>query len=142
MANVKINSVDENGEKIKKPHKGSENLRSFAELTPEERRDMGSKGGKKAAENRKCKATFKEAMQWALELPAMKGNPTVDKIRKQFPGMNNRDAMVITMVAEAIKKGNVKAFEAVRDTAGESPRKALDLSGDDGALTINIKTVD
>lgn len=136
--NIKVN-ID--GQKPKKPHKGSENLRNIKDLTPEQHREMSSKGGKKAALNRKCRASFKEALQWALELPAMKGNLTVDKLRKQFPGMNNRDALVISMVSEAIKKGNVKAFEAVRDTVGEAPRKQIALDEDAG-ITINIKTVE
>ena len=141
MADIKVNMTDENGAKVKKPHKGSENLISFKDMTPEQHAKLSSAGGKKAAENRKCRATFKEALQWALELPAMNGNPTVSKLRKKFPGMNNRDAMVISMITEAINKGNVKAFEVVRDTVGESPKQNISL-GDDGGITINIKTVE
>lgn len=114
----------------------------FNNISPERHKEIASMGGKAAAAKRAYNASFKEAMMWALELPAMKGNPTVDKLRKEFPGLTNRDAMAISMTAEAIKKGNVKAFEAVRDTAGESPRQAIDLNGEEGGLTINIKTVD
>ena len=116
-------------------------LRNFKEMTEEEHKAIASKGGKAAAESKRYNESFKQAVQWAMELPAMKGNPTVDRLRKEFPRLNNRDAMAISMTAEAIKKGNVKAFEALRDTAGESPKQTIDL-GDDGALTINIKTVD
>ena len=140
MADIKVKTDDPSAPK-KRNSKSLENLKSFADRTPEERKLIGSAGGKARAEKMKYRASFKEAMQWALELPAMKGNPTVDKIRKQFPGINNRDAMAISMVAEAIKKGNVKAFEAVRDTNGESPHRTIDL-GDEGGITINIKTVE
>lgn len=116
------------------------NLRTFDKMSPEEKRAIQSKGGKASAEKRRYNESFKMAVEWALTLPAMKGNPTVEKIRKAYPKLNNRDAMAISMVAEAIKKGNVKAFEALRDTAGESPKKSVDLGGE--ALTINIKTVE
>ena len=66
-------------------------------MTEEERKAIGSKGGKASAEAKAHAKTFKEAMQWALELPAMKGNPTVDKIAKRYPGLTNRDAMAIAM---------------------------------------------
>lgn len=115
-----------------------DNLRKTMPI--EERRAMGSRGGKKAAENRAYRKSFKMALEWALEMPAMKGNPTVDKIRKEFPDLNNRDAMAIAAVSEALLKGNMKAFEAVRDTVGEAPRKAVDFG--DEAITINIKTVE
>lgn len=116
------------------------NLKPFDKMTLEERKALGSKGGKAAAEARAYKASFKQALEWALEMPAVKGNPTVDKIRKEFPRLNNRDAMAISAVAEAILHGNMKAFEAVRDTVGEAPRKTVDL-GDEG-VTINIRTVE
>lgn len=116
-------------------------LRNFKEMTEEEHKAIASKGGKASAEAKRYNESFKQAVQWAMELPAMKGNPTVDRLRKEFPRLNNRDAMAISMTAEAIKKGNVKAFEALRDTAGESPAKAVTL-GEDGGITINIKTVE
>ena len=121
--------------------KANINPHRFDLLTPEERFARQSRGGKRAAEVRKYNESFKKAVQWAMELPAMRGNPTVDRLRKEFPLLNNRDAMAISMTAEAIKKGNVKAFEVLRDTAGEAPKKEMSL-GDGEPLTINIKTVD
>ena len=115
-------------------------LRNFNDMPEEESFAIRSAGGKASAAKRKYRASFKDAMQWALELPAVKGNPTVDKIKKQYPGLNNRDAIAISMVAEAIRKGNVKAFEAVRDTTGESPTRAIDLG--QTTMSINIKTVE
>lgn len=116
-----------------------DNLRT--QMPIEERREMGRKGGLAAAEKRLYNKSFKLALEWALEMPAIKGNPTVDKIRKEFPGLNNRDAMAISAVAEALLHGNMKAFEAVRDTVGEAPRKQISLDEDAG-ITINIKTVE
>ncbi len=122
--------------------KEKENLNGykFNEIPHETLQEYGRKGAKAAAEKKKYNQSFRQAVQWAMELPAMRGNPTVDKLRKEFPLLNNRDAMAISMTAEAIKRGNVKAFEALRDTAGESPKQSVSL--DDGSITINIKTVE
>lgn len=119
-----------------------QNLTPFNQMSEEKHKSLASKGGKNKAKNRMYNESFKEAVKWAMELPAMRGNPTVDKLRREFPQLNNRDAMAISMTAEAIKKGNVKAFEALRDTAGEAPRKQVSLDPDEGAITINIKTVE
>ena len=110
-------------------------------MTEEERKAIGSKGGKASAEAKAHAKTFKEAMQWALELPAMKGNPTVDKIAKRYPGLTNRDAMAIAMAAEAIQKQDVKAFVAVRDTTGELPVQTVNVKNE-APMVIKVETVE
>lgn len=114
------------------------NLRSFRDMTPEERRAIGSKGGKKRAENTAYNKTFAEALKWALDLPAVKGNPTVDLIRKKYPGLTNRDAVAIGAVYETIN-GNMKGFELIRDTVGENPNAGSGLAAE--GITIRIETV-
>lgn len=115
-------------------------LRPFNTLTPEERKALQSKGGKAAQEKRRYDKTFKAAMEWALDLPAMKGNPMVDRIRREYPGLTNRDAMAIAMTAETIQKQNVKAFLAVRDTTGELPAQTVNIQNAE-PMTITIKTI-
>lgn len=117
------------------------NLKSFSKMTPEERRRIAQMGGKASAEARAQNRTFKEAMQWALELPAIKGNPTVDKIRKQYPTLNNRDAMAIAMAAEAIIRQDVKAFTAIRDTTGELPEQTVNVKNS-APMVIKVETVE
>lgn len=113
----------------------------FNQLDPETKRAIQSKGGKAAAEKRAYEKTFKAAMEWALDLPAMKGNPMVERVRKEYPGLTNRDAIAIAMTAEAIQKQNVKAFLAVRDTTGELPAQTVNVTTNE-PMTITIKTVD
>ena len=117
------------------------NLRTFAEMSPEERKAISSKGGKASAEAKAHNKTFKEAMQWALELPAIKGNPTVDKLAKRYPGLTNRDAMAIAMAVAAIKDMNVKAFTAIRDTTGELPAQTVNVNNNQ-PMVIKVETVD
>lgn len=117
------------------------NLTMFDQMSEEERKAIASKGGIKSGEARRHNKTFKEAMQWALELPAIKGNPTVDKIAKRYPGLTNRDAMTIAMVAEAIQKQDVKAYIAARDTTGELPEQTVNVKND-APMVIKVETVD
>ena len=131
-----IKVVDEEVQK-----KRAANLKPLNQRTPEERRRIGALGGKAAAETKRQAKTFREALNWALELPAMKGNPTVDAIRKSFPTITNRDAMVIAMCSEAVKKQNVRAFEAIRDTTGELPAQTVNVQTAQ-PMTINIKTIE
>ena len=123
----------------KNPQK--QHLITFAERSPEERKAISSKGGKASAEAKAHSKTFKEAMEWALDLPAMKGNPTVDKIAKRYPQLTNRDAMAIAMAAEAIQKQDVRAFVAVRDTTGELPEQTVNIKNE-RPMVIKVETVD
>lgn len=122
--------------------KSSANLITFAERSEEERKAISSKGGKASAEAKAHNKTFKEAMQWALEMDYnLKGNPTVDKIAKRYPGLTNRDAMAIAMAAEAIQKQDVRAFIAVRDTTGELPEQTVNVKNS-APMVIKVETVD
>lgn len=117
------------------------NLKTFADRSPEERKALASKAGKASAESKAHAKTFKAAMQWALDLPAIKGNPTVDKIAKRYPGLTNRDAMAIAMAAEAIQKQDVRAYIAARDTTGELPEQTVNVKND-APMVIRVETVD
>ena len=121
-----------------KNHK--ENLKPFNQYTPEERKEIASRGGKASAAKRLQNRTFKEAMQWALDLPAVKGNPTVDKIRREYPSLTNRDAMAIAMTAEAIKNQDVRAFVAARDTTGELPAQTVNVKSDN-TMSISVEII-
>jgi len=106
-----------------------------------ERKALASKAGKASAAKKQYNKTFKQALQWALEMPALKGNPDVEKIRKQFGQVTNRDAIVIALTAKAIKEGDVKAFAAIRDTTGELPAQTVNVKNTE-PIKISIETVD
>ena len=75
--------------------------------TSSEAREIGRKGGIKSAEVRAFRKTFREDFIEALS----------DK-KKQ---MELIDAML-----KQAKKGNVKAFEVIRDTIGEKPKEEIE----------------
>lgn len=122
------------------------NMRRFDQMSPEEHRAIcrkgGLAGGKKRMEDIKRRNTFKQAVEWAASLNAFHSqNEAVDAILKQYPDLDNTQAMAIAMVKKAVDDGDPRAFTALRDTVGETPQQALSLSNSE-PMTINIKTVD
>lgn len=78
-------------------------------LTVEE----ASKGGKASGEKRKERKAFREALLAALSEPMVDkdGNETTE---------TTQDAIVAGLLRKAIA-GDVRVFEAIRDTIGEKP---------------------
>jgi hypothetical protein len=118
-----------------------ENLKKFNEMDPEEHRRLSSLGGQRTKELYAQRKTFKQVLEWALELPAVSGDSYVEKIREQFPTLTNRDAMVLAMVAETVKNGNAKAFKELRDTTGEIPAQTVNVKNEQ-PMTITVRTID
>lgn len=116
------------------------NLVPMQDRTPEERQRIARKAAQACNEQKQLNKTFKEALNWALDLPAMQGNADVEKIRKRYPDITNRDAMAISLAAQAIKKHDVRAFIAARDTTGELPMQTVNVENQT-PLTIRIETV-
>lgn len=122
------------------------NLRRFDQMSPEERREMGRRGGlaggKKAREKQAKKKTFKEAAEWFLELPAIQSdNEAVEKLRAAFPDLSNIEAMTVAVGAKTIRDGDAKAFSVLRDTTGELPAQTVNVQNAE-PMTITIKTVE
>jgi len=118
------------------------NLKPGSMRSYEENRANGLKGAEISKERRAHRKTFKEALEWALDLPAMPTeNEEIERIRNQYPDITNREAMAIAMTRETLKEGNVRAFVAVRDTTGELPAQTVNVQGNE-PMTINIKTID
>lgn len=88
-----------------------QNLIRNEDLTPEQRRANASKAGKASAEARRQKKMFRECLEILLE-KEMTG--------KNGETMTGAEALAAKLFAEAMK-GNVKAFVALRDTAGQKP---------------------
>lgn len=97
---------------------------------------FASRGGLASAAKRKRRKLLRELIQTILDA-------TPDKVMKNsiaqlFPEIpkdeiTNRLALVTTMFQKAIN-GDTKAFEVLRDTAGEKPGEKLDVSNTDGSL--------
>ena len=90
------------------------NLKPFSELTEKEQREIRRKGAFASAKKRREKKTFKELLKIALEMRTKNGN-------------TNAEEIVASLILKA-QSGDVKAFEAVRDTIGEKPKDNVDLT--------------
>ena len=95
----------------KKTNKGHENLKPQNTRTKEEQRRIASQGGKASVAARRRKKALKECFDALLD--------------KNYKG---KDGKVITgsetlalAVFQKAQRGDLKAFEIVRDTAGQKP---------------------
>lgn len=89
----------------------SENLIKNEYLTPSERRENAKKAGIKSGEVRRARKTLKEELLLLLE------------------NGNTQNKISVALVQKALK-GNIKAFEVIRDTIGEKPTEKHELKGE------------
>ena len=90
------------------------NAKNLKRLTSEEARKNGRKGGLASVESRRKRKTIRELLLLALEAE----NET---------GETNAESIVASMIRAACK-GDVRAFEEIRDTIGEKPTNAVNLT--------------
>ena len=107
-----------------------DNLISLADRTKEEQREIARQGGIASGKARKEKKLFKEQIQLLLSLPLKdeKAKKQLEKLGIDTDNIDNQMAMVIAMWQKAIK-GDVQAFNTLRDTAGEKPKDLVEHSG-------------
>jgi hypothetical protein len=86
--------------------------------TSSEARKNGQKGGIASGEARRNKKLLRDCLEILLE-KEMKG--------KNGETMTGAEALATKLFAEAMK-GNVKAFEVLRDTAGQKPVEKIVVS--------------
>ena len=87
-----------------------------------------SKGGKNSAKARREKRLIKDNIELLLSLP-IKSKKTKEQLAElgiDDTEMNNQMAMVIAMYQKALK-GDVQAFNTLRDTIGQKPIEVQEL---------------
>lgn len=82
----------------------------------DEAKERGKKGGIASGEARRKKKTIRETLEMMLS-------------GKMPDGATRQDAIVVALMEKALS-GDVRAFEAIRDSIGEKPVNAI--SGVDG----------
>lgn len=80
--------------------------------TKSEARVRGRAGGLKSGEKRREKKLLKDLLQEALDTPTKTGNLAVD---------------ITNALIKSAKKGNVKAYEVIRDTLGQKPTENINI---------------
>ncbi len=96
-----------------------DNLIQNSDRTPSERRKNARKAGIASGEARRRKRDIKRALDALLEK---------DITAKNGETMTGAEAIALKLMEKALK-GDVKAFEVLRDSAGQKPTSKLEVSG-------------
>ena len=113
-----------------------------SEQDREEAKKNGRKGGIASGEARRKRKAFKEQIDYFLSLPFPdmtdnNGNKIKDAFKNfgiEEEEIDNQMAMILSMWKNVIKKGDVSAFIALRDTVGEKPSDKIE-----GNVTISYE---
>ena len=119
---------------------GYNNLVPFNRRTKEEQRRIASMGGKKSVEVRRRNKTFKEALEWYLDMTVQPSTKNEEELLKRYPTLTNRDYVAISAVEGATKDKDVRAMVFARDTVGEMPKQNISVE-QEKPFEINIKTL-
>lgn len=114
----------------------------FERMTPEQRREMGRKGGIASGEAKRKKKAMRERLEILLDLPMKSGKGADIETIKNYAALKGKnitvqDAMMIAQIQKALK-GDTNAAVFVRDTAGQNPTQKIEADLD---MDLNI-TVD
>lgn len=113
--------------------KSLENLKPFQKGDTNDKAENGRLGGIKSGESKRRMKTFKEELQQLLQMEIL--NKNGEKISTQ---QNINSALILKAA-----KGDVRAYEVIRDTLGQRPKdekEVVVMSGDDG-LKVNLEMV-
>lgn len=110
-------------------------------LTSEEASRMGKLGAEASIKAKKRKKALKELTQIMMDCKPT--DSLVNEIKQVFPDLDveditNRALMIRKQMDKAVMDGDSKAFEILRDTAGEKPSDKLEMTGRDGE-PLNMK---
>ena len=110
-----------------------ENLVKYTDMSPDERAEFHSRGGKASTAKRRQKKTFAETLRAVLasEYPVEEA-----KRKLQDMGLDGTwmDQLSQAQVDKA-SRGDTEAFRAVRDTIGENPKQAVDVGLTNGPVS-------
>lgn len=120
---VSNNSENAGGKELKPDKKGYGNLIPSSMRTPEERRKIAVKAGKASGESRRKRRTAKEIARTILQtdLSASQIDEVLDGAKDLIGDDASAYAVMIAKMVQEGLRGNVQAFTAVRDTAGDKP---------------------
>ena len=110
---------------------GMDNLIPNSERSPAEVRENGRKGGIASGVARRRKKDLREACLAILE---------TEITTKSGDKMTGSEAMVAKLFQQAMK-GNIKAFIALRDTAGQKPVEKLVVSDVDPSVINEVESM-
>lgn len=110
---------------------GEENLNPVQ--TKEEARARGRAGGIASGKARREKKLIKDTLETLLAMPLKSGKAAdLDTIKNvaaiKGKNLTVQEAIIFAQVQKALR-GDIRAAEFVRDTAGQAPTKSVDING-------------
>ena len=120
------------------------NLIPQSERTKEEQREIARKGGIASGKARRRKKLIKEQLELLLSLP-LKDENAKKKLKQlgiNADNIDNQMAMIISIWNKALK-GDVQAFNSIRDTVGEKPKDIIEnINNEQRIVIVNDLGVD
>ena len=104
---------------------GHENLIPFSERSEDEARESGRKGGKASGVARRKKANFRKVLNQLLTTKIE--HPEWTPMLEAMGIDSTLESAVNAAVIKKALDGNVKAYEAIRDTLGQTLKSDLDI---------------
>ena len=97
-----------------------QNLRNYNELTPKEKHEFHSKGGKVSAERKREQKTLRETIKMIMGLDA-KDTSSVEKMKDAGLDENLTNATMVGLaLVDKAKKGNIPAQRLLAEMMGEN----------------------
>ena len=112
-----------------------QNLRPYkkGELSSEEAKKRGSKGGKASVQSRRQQKTIKKALQDMLRQPAQNWSPEKAKYTAKILGCDAKDVdthdVINASLLRGAVKGNVASIKELFDRVEGKPMQAIDHKG-------------
>lgn len=105
---------------------GKDNPYRFDRLTPEQRKALASKAGKKCQENRKAQKTFAETLSVLLTLPVCKiGNDELKRAARECGAKTLKDVFMYIFAVNSLSKGDPNAMKLLLSLSGEKQEDSI-----------------
>lgn len=106
-----------------------ENLKPFNEMSEEERKERGRKGGINSGKTRKEKRSFRMLLEMAMS----------QKVRNKEGDEKTKKEVSIIQLADKCMRGDLRAIELAMNILGENPVNKVEVTGKDGQDLIPAK---
>lgn len=117
-------------------HDGTANLTPFSKGDVEKARAAGRKGGVASGEAKRRKRTFRELIELVMTMEV--DDPAVHAKLTEL-GLDPTHDMAITMAAvRKAETGDIEATRYLRDTKGEKPTEALQMTFDKPVKSMDL----
>lgn len=111
------------------------NLIPFNQRSESEAREFGKKGGIKSGESRRRKAALRDTMNKLLTMEV--DVPGLSDVLKADGGNSTYEEVIVMALIEQAALGNVKAYNAIKDTVGQTNKSDKDLDEQQSRVELN-----